>query len=259
MPNWWETFFDSDYIRLWGQFVTPDSTPAEVAGLWELLNLREGSRILDAPCGYGRLSLPLAEHGAIVLGVDQSSDLLAHAEKHRGEIPRERLHYLHHDLRQPLPQTGALSGFDTAINIFSSLGYGREEDDGAILKNLASAVRPGGLVFIETVHRDAAVARLSRNARPANRLPDGTIVIEEPELDPITGRISTCWFWSGPRGHGEKRAAIRIYSATELVRLLEGAGLQFLSAHQGCSPEPFHAAGPDMGGRLGLLAQRPAV
>jgi hypothetical protein len=40
--------------------------------------------------------------------------------------------------------------------------------------------------------------------------------------------------------------------------LLERAGLRFRPAHRGCSPERFRAEGPDLGGRLGLLAERAA-
>jgi hypothetical protein len=47
-----------------------------------------------------------------------------------------------------------------------------------------------------------------------------------------------------------------MYAATELVRLLERAGLKFRSAHSGGSPEPFPTGGPPSGNRLGLLAVR---
>jgi SAM-dependent methyltransferase len=252
--DWWEAFFDADYVRLWGEREPAGSEGSEAEGLWELLGLREGSRVLDAPCGFGRLSRPLAERGALVLGVDQSQALLAHAERQRSGLPAERLRYLRHDLRQPLPE----GGFDCALNVFTSLGYGSEADDLAILGTLREAVRPGGLVFVDTAHRDLAAVRLARGAVPAQRLADGTLVLEEPRFDPIAGRMETCWHWSGPGGHGSKPASIRVYSATELVRLLERAGLRFRSAHHGCSPEPFRAAGPELGGRLGLLAERPA-
>ena len=36
------------------------------------------------------------------------------------------------------------------------------------------------------------------------------------------------------------------------------AGLELVSAHKGCSPEPFVAEGPSLGGRVGLVA-RPVV
>ena len=252
MINWWQDFFDADYIHIWSEFISPEKTAAEVDGLWQLLGLREGSRVLDAPCGYGRLSRPLAARGAIVVGLDQSAALLDHAEKERGSIDGERLRYMQHDLRQPIPE----NGFDAALNIFSSLGYSTEENDLAILRNLRQAVRPGGLVLVETAHRDLSVSNFVRGFKPSMRLPDGTLVVEELAFDAIGGRVNACWYWYGPRGSGSKAASIRLYSATELVALMEKAGLRFRTAHHGCSPEPFKAEGADMGGRLALLAER---
>ena len=87
MDNWWESFFDEDYIELWGSFHTTERTEAETEGIWKLLELRPGSRVLDAPCGYGRFSRRLAERGADVVGVDQSEALLARAEQVGGGLP----------------------------------------------------------------------------------------------------------------------------------------------------------------------------
>jgi len=169
MNDWWQTFFDADYTRLWEAWIDSARTEQEIAGLWKLLDLRDGTRVLDAPCGYGRISLGLARRGAAVLGVDFSESLLNEAQRQRGEAPVERLVYRRHDLREPLPE----SGIDVALNIFSSLGYGSEADDVAILSTLRNAVRPGGRVFIETNHRDQGVIFFSRAARPAHRLPYG--------------------------------------------------------------------------------------
>jgi SAM-dependent methyltransferase len=252
MAAWWETFFDEDYLRIWEGWEAPDKTEREAAGLWEVLGLAAGSRVLDAPCGYGRIARALATRGAQVLGVDQSSELLAEAERRRGELPQDRLRYRRHDLRAPLDETG----FDAALNIYSSLGYGSEADDLAILSTLREAVRPGGLVFVETNHRDSVVIGLSKNPRHGHRLPDGTLLVEEPRLDQLSGRIETTWYWSGPGGSGQKSASFRMYAATELVRLLEAAGLRLRSAHSGGSPEPFPTGGPPSATRLGLLAVR---
>ena len=160
MATWWESFFDADYMRLWEGAEAPEKTEKQVAGLWQVLGLSPASRVLDAPCGYGRISRGIAARGCPVLGVDLSTELLAEAERRRGDLPAERLRYLRHDLRQPLPE----GGFDVALNIYSSLGYGAEADDLAILSNLRAAVRPGGQVFVETMHRDRAVATLVQNS-----------------------------------------------------------------------------------------------
>lgn len=227
MQDWWKNFFDADYLRLWGEGFTAEQNAQQADGIWELLHLQPSSRLLDAPCGYGRLSLEFAKRGALVLGVDQSEPLLAEAT--RRNTYGDRLRYLQHDLRTRLPE----GGFDAACNVFSSIGYGTEEDDLAIFTTLRNAVRPGGLVLIETNHRDTTVAFVTKGMKPANRLSDGTLIIEEPVFDPVEGRINTCWYWSGPSGSGKKTASLRMYSITELVRLLERAGLHYVSAHKG--------------------------
>jgi SAM-dependent methyltransferase len=252
MGAWWKTFFDADYIRIWRGGESAAESADEARAIWDLLALHEGSRVLDAPCGYGRLALPIAQRGATVVGVDQSEVLLAQAEKDRGDLPPERLRYRKHDLRQPLPE----AGFDAAMNIFSSIGYGSEEEDRAIFRTLSAAVRPGGRVLLETMHRDTAVAFFSRGARPSQRLPDGTLVIEEPTFDPFSGRVNTAWYWFGPSGQGSKSASLRMYTVTELIALLDAVGLRFLSAHPGCSTEAWKASGPEMGGRIAILTER---
>lgn len=64
MNDWWKTFFDEDYLRVWGQFLSEEHSAKQAAELWLMLDLTPGCRILDAPCGWGRLSRPLALLGA---------------------------------------------------------------------------------------------------------------------------------------------------------------------------------------------------
>jgi hypothetical protein len=119
-------------------------------------------------------------------------------------------------------------------------------------------VRPAGLVLVETNHRDALAVFLSKGMLPSQRLPDGTLVVEQPRFDPVAGVLHTSWHWSGPAGHGRKDASLRIYSVTELVRMMERAGLRIRSLHRGCSPDVYRGDASDVAGRLGVLAERPA-
>ncbi|HEY5951550.1 MAG TPA: class I SAM-dependent methyltransferase, partial [Kofleriaceae bacterium] len=155
---WWQTFFDVEYVRLWTKVLTPERTATEVQQLVDLLDIRRNTRVLDAPCGTGRIARGLAERGAIVLGVDQSADLLAEAERTRGDITEEHLRYMQHDLRNPLEEYD----FDVALNIFSSLGYGDEIDDLSILTALAKSLHPRGTLVVETNHRDMLISKLVR-------------------------------------------------------------------------------------------------
>lgn len=200
--------------------------------------------MLDAPCGYGRISHALATRGADVVGVDQSAALLADAATR----PLPNLRYVRHDLRQPLAE----DGFDAALNIFSSLGYTTEADDLAILTALARAVKPGGTVIVESNHRDNIVARLAKGSPNAFRLPD-LMMIEEPTFDPATGRIDTTWHWATKDGTGSKSASFRVYAITELVSLVERAGLTVRGVHKGLTAEPY---GSDLTGRVAIVATR---
>ena len=252
MSDWWKTFFDEDYLKIWEQVFTEEANTKQAAELWSMLDLKPGCRLLDAPCGWGRLSRPLALLGAMVLGVDQSETLLTTAEARRGELPPEKLRYLRHDLRGSLPETG----FDVACNIFSSFGYGTEEEDVATFRTLRSALRPGGRLLVETNHRDLVCAFISRGSKRSMRMPDGTLFIDEPDFDAVTGIASLNWYWSGPRGCGEKHAKWLCCTPTQIVALLERAGLRFTGAYKGLSNTPFKAEGPEVGRRLAVVAVR---
>ncbi|HEX4458735.1 MAG TPA: class I SAM-dependent methyltransferase [Polyangia bacterium] len=249
---WWDSFFDDDYARVFDASLTPARTAREVDGLLALLAPPPNARILDAPCGYGRITRPLAERGFRLVGVDRAQPLLDRAEQARGALTTDRLRYVHQDLRAPL--VGEDASFDVALNLFSSIGYGSEDDDRAAMTTIARALKPGGKLLIDTMHRDVVAAFSSHGFPPPERLPDGTIFMEQPRLDVITGRVENNWYWQGPNGGGTKSASIRIYTIGELIALVEHAGLRFVSIHRGCSPEPFVASGSNMGGRVGLVA-----
>lgn len=257
MSAWWQGFFDADYLRLWEGAEPAEKTAQQAEGLWKLLQLKVGSKVLDAPCGYGRISLELARRGAEVVGLDLSDDLLAEAgSRHQQflESTSTQLRYQKHDLRRPFVE----AEFDVALNIFSSLGYGSEEEDIAMLTTLKHSVKPGGLVFIESIHRGYIEANIGQGPRPSEYLDDGTLLEEDPHFCPKSGRVDTTWKWSGPNSSGEKSASIRIYSAAEFESIIAAAGLQLLSQHEGCAPKPFDFSAAIPASRLGLLAQRPA-
>jgi SAM-dependent methyltransferase len=251
--NCWQSFFDEDYIRIWSGMMPEKETAAQCDGLWALLQLREGSRVLDAGCGYGRLARLLAERGAVVLGLDQSAELLAYAERTRGDIPRSRLKYVRHDLRHSFSE----AGFDAAFNVFTSIGFGTEHDDCSILTTLHAAVRKGGLVLLEAIQRDAVSAFMSRGGQQSMRLADGILVLGQSTYDPIASRITGTWYWSGAGTSGEKSATVHVYTVGELMRLVESVGLQIKGTYLGISTQPFQEVPPNMGGRVGILAQRP--
>ena len=247
---WMRSFYDDDYLKLWGEFYDPAASAAQVDAIWTVLGLAAGARVLDAPCGFGRLSRPLAERGATVVGIDQSEVLLAEAARAHAGLG---IAFVHHDLRAPID--ASVGEFDAAINIFSSIGHNSEDDDRAMFANTAARLVRGGRFMVETMHRDVLVAR--RAAGPVTNertLSDGTRLIEDARWDPLRGRVDSVWRWSGPAGDGEKRSSLRVYALPEIVRLLELAGLDVVAAYRGCTTEPFTGLGPAGGGRCAIVA-----
>jgi ubiquinone/menaquinone biosynthesis C-methylase UbiE len=100
--EWWQSYFDAQYLLEYEPIFSPARDRADVARLIELLGLSAGERLLDVPCGQGRHAHLLAEAGFDVTGLDYSRHLLDIA-KERGTAAN--LRYAQGDMRA-LPPSG---------------------------------------------------------------------------------------------------------------------------------------------------------
>ena len=151
-------WFESE--NFWTQFAPimfDDARWAEAPTVAEyvkdLAKLGPGSKVLDAGCGLGRISVELAVLGLDVTGVDIiQSELDAARESAEAEgVP---LRLINHDLRN----FSAPEQFDCAVNLYTSFGYcATIEEDMQILKNIADSVKPGGTFIMECTSRETAV------------------------------------------------------------------------------------------------------
>ncbi len=106
-----------------------------------------GLRILDVACSAGANALWLVEHGADVVGVDRSSELLALASRRlAGEVDQCEL--VAADLDEPL-QMFADDAFDV---VFSSLTLHYATDLSATLAELRRVLRPDGAIVASMHH-----------------------------------------------------------------------------------------------------------
>lgn len=248
---WWQEFFDETYLELWSPLHPPQLCEEEAQALIAVLQLSEGDRVLDAPCGYGRISLPLAKRGLQVTGLDLSKTLLDFAkEKAAAEQLSEQVDFVHADLRDAKID----GGFQAAVNLFSSIGYGEEEDDFRMMRTIHDALAPGGKLYLDTMHRDALVTRQALGEVPGYRGPGGITMREKNQFDPVRGRIHSKWTWNSPTVSGSRESDLRLYSATELVALMQRAGFAQVECRVGISSQDF---GEDtLNERLGLLCTK---
>jgi SAM-dependent methyltransferase len=227
-PRWWESFFGEDWLRL----VPPKDAQAkeEVDFLVAALGLEPGARILDVPCGHGRHTAQLADRGFRVVGVDLNEAPLAVA---RDRAPGAEL--VRGDMRS-LPVDGP---FDAVLNLWTSLGYFEDDaDNERAVHEFARVLAPGGALVIETMNPFALYARF--RPRSWEDLPDGSLLLDERELDPVTGRTNATATIVGPDGtRHELSNSVRLYTVAELGSMCGRAGLALEAVYAGYDGAPF--------------------
>jgi SAM-dependent methyltransferase len=215
--TWISQYFGAIYPKL---YALDHLTKGQVDGVERMLGLRREQRILDVCCGYGRHSLELGRRGyRHVVGVDFSPPLLARA---RGAARAEdlRVTFRRADVRR-LPFRGT---FDVALNLFTSFGYFQDEgEDLAALQGMARALRPAGRLLMDLLNREWLVRHFQPRFRDVTAL--GTVE-NNLTFDLRTGRLrNRRRFRRAGRRH-TLTVEFRVYALTEMIRLLETAGLR---------------------------------
>jgi SAM-dependent methyltransferase len=177
-----EDVFGDDYLHFYAGHLTDELNDREADEIVSLLGLGDGEKVLDAPCGHGRISNRLARRGMDVVGVDASTRFL--------EIAREAgtdADYRVGDLRQ-LPVKGP---FDAVISWFTSFGYFDDDENRHVLAEYRRVLRPGGRLLLETQNHDEFVRRFTPAPFSRQLQVDDDLMIDTSEFDCVTGRIET--------------------------------------------------------------------
>jgi 2-polyprenyl-3-methyl-5-hydroxy-6-metoxy-1,4-benzoquinol methylase len=90
-------------------------------------------KILDIPCGFGRLHKYLREFGYEVWGIDYSEELIREAKK---KFPEHKDFYIRCDMRD---LREVKEKFDVVLNWFTSFGYFSEKENFKVLRNFHRA------------------------------------------------------------------------------------------------------------------------
>jgi ubiquinone/menaquinone biosynthesis C-methylase UbiE len=247
-PETWDAFFSDFYLRAYADVEGREEAEAQALGAARLAGCSAGGDLLDVPCGFGRHSLPLAEAGYRVVGVDRSESLLAEARRRAGGAGWPQL--VRADYRE-LPF--ADGSFDAALNLFTSLGYLGDEEDTRVLREIGRVVRPGGRVVIETMHRDLLVRDF--HEQDWRLVGKGRLLLEQRTFDPAAGVVQSTQTLIERTGQRDSRTcSVRAYSATELIAMLTRAGFEDARCHGDLAGGPFATDT-----RLVIVARRPAT
>jgi SAM-dependent methyltransferase len=229
LPSWQE-------VQLgWGSL---EDAEKQVALIERALGLEPGMRVLDAPCGTGRITKPLTARGYDVLGVDITERFLRKAQADGLSVERGDIRDLRFEAE-----------FDAVICMWGSFGYFDEAGNLAQARAAARALKPGGGYLIDTHTAESIYPRFQE--RDWFEVEDTTVVTEN-SVAVGEGRIETTWtFVSGEERHAEQ-SSIRLYTLHELTGVLAEAGFTAFEARDD-ELEPF-----DVGSRrLWLVARTP--
>ncbi|MBI3949747.1 MAG: class I SAM-dependent methyltransferase [Acidobacteria bacterium] len=234
--EWWQSFFSGLWLDAQRQAKTEEQTRAEADAIEKLLQLAPGAKVLDVPCGQGRLSIELASRGYHVTGVDITRPLLDDAQRKAIERQLE-MAWEERDMRD-LPWH---EEFDGAFCVWGSFGYFDGDGNAAFIKAVSRALKPGARFLV-----DLPVAEtVFPNFRDRAWGPFGdTLILQAARYDHVHGRVDVDWTLVQEGKMAKSFSSIRIYTYGELCRLLEEAGFTNCEGYASMSQEPFKLGSP---------------
>jgi SAM-dependent methyltransferase len=246
MSNINDTFFDGYYKEIWKTIIPDELTVKEVDFMIPYFNLKEGSRVLDLMCGYGRHAIALAKKGMAVTAVDNLSDYINEisevAEKEQLPLKLVKTDVLGY-------KTGELS--DLVICMGNSLNFFNAEDASKFLGIVSAHLIKGGHLLINT-WSIAEIVFKNFKEKSWSQIGDLKFLTDSKFLFNPT-RIETESTIISNDGKTEVKQGIDyIFSLNELEAMLKMAGLSLKEVYSIPGRKKFTAGEP----RAYLVAEK---
>jgi len=184
------------------------------------LSLAAPARLLDVPCGTGRIARRLQVLGHDVVGVDVSDRFLEVARSTGVPVIRA-------DMRISVVRP---SSFDAAFCLWGSFGYFDEEGNRRQAEAVVDALVPGGRLLIDTLVADTLLPGFVPDAEWSVGDVD---VREHRRFDDDRKRVETTWTFTSGDEVAMQRTSVRIYALEELTDLLASCGCVSFQAYDG--------------------------
>jgi len=215
-----------------------DDADTDAEQVVRALDLTASARVLDVPCGTGRIAKRLRVLGHDVVGVDIEDQFVAVARD--AGVPVIRA-----DMRTAVVRP---SSFDAAFCLWGSFGYFDEEGNRRQTEALVDALVAGGRLLIDTLVADTLLPGFVPDAEWSV----GDVgVREHRRYDADTKRVETTWTFTSEGTSATQATSVRIYAMEELTDLLAACGCTSFQAYDG-ELAPFG----DTSDRLWLVATK---
>jgi SAM-dependent methyltransferase len=241
-PNWYETFFHGVTLDLWRRAIPPEQTKAETEFLIQNLNCELGARVLDVPCGNGRLAFELANRGYLVTGVDIAEEFIAEARASASEAMgppataggSDTAQFILGDMRN----IEGLGVYDGAFCFGNSFGFLEYADMEKFLAGVARALKPGARFVINTGMAAESVLP-DFEEQSCHEMGDIVMTIKERYLAEESC-VDSEYIFERNGATDSRKAKHWIYTVAEIRRMLERAGFESLNCFGSLKGEPFN-------------------
>jgi 2-polyprenyl-3-methyl-5-hydroxy-6-metoxy-1,4-benzoquinol methylase len=227
--NWWETFFDDFRPAFKGAL--PSEARREARYVYRKLELKTGRTFLDCPCGFGRISLPLAKMGVKVTGVDITQSYLDEFDRkaHKAGVTVDLIH-------QDMRRIGFRNRFDAAANLYTSFGYFESDaQNRLVLKKVFEALRPGGRFMLSTINRDWIILNFASSNWEET---GGLKMLQSRWMDYTRSIIHDEWHFLKDGVEKVHKTTIRLYSFHELRAMLDQIGFVDIEGYGSYDDQP---------------------
>jgi SAM-dependent methyltransferase len=233
MPeNWWENFFHGVALDFWRAAIPAELTHAEADFLTKQLQLTNSAKVLDVPCGNGRLSIELAQRGFALTGVDIAKEFIDEA-KGSSLQAGVNVDWRNQDMRA-LPWAGE---FDGAFCFGNSFGYLDDEANADFLKAVYQTLKPGARFILDA---PAIAECMLPTFQPSRSLEIAGIKVDiEHRYDHEQGRMFNDFTFTRDGVVDKRPSSQRTYTYRELIELLRAASLEPVAAYGSLTEEPF--------------------
>jgi len=246
MPeNWWENFFHGVALDFWRAAIPAELTSAEADFLAKQLQLTKPAKVLDVPCGNGRIAIELAKRGFALTGIDIAREFIDEAQSSSLQAG-VAIDWRNQDMRD-LPWSG---DFDGAFCFGNSFGYLDDEANADFLKAVSRALKPGGRFILDA---PAIAECMLPNFQPSRSIELAGIKVDiEHRYDHEQGRMFNDFTFSRDGVVDRRPSSQRTYTYRELIELLRAASLETTAAYGSLTEEPFNLGAH----RLLLVSQK---
>ena len=221
--SWISSFHDNLLAKTLLSQRSPETLHQDCTFVLDILSVPQGGKILDQCCGFGAMSLPLAQMGYQVEGVDITEDYIQQACLN---IQEKNLNIEFH-----CQDAGTYCSHDcdAVFNWWTGFGYLESDEQNTQLINAAyQSLKSGGRYLLDVPNYAGVMNQFQPKMLHVFETDMGNIELtRHSTMDLYRGRMLKIWEY---RQNGvliaEHHSNVRLFSSHELVQIFTEMGFQ---------------------------------